>query len=244
MSNLGYIESYFKGELLPDERRQFEQRITDDAAFAEEVAFYCSAIAATKDQLVEGRKKQFRELYNNNKDKRKKTAPSLVRKLWPYITAAAVVTGIIITLNIFSNPSPQQMADTYIRKNFEVPMGVTMDTREDSLNKAINLYNENELPAALRLFENLIQKDSTALHAKKMAGIVSLRLQLYDKAIDYFTQLERLTLFSNPGKFYHALTLIKRNQPGDREKAKQLLNEVVDMNLEGKETARTWLKSL
>jgi tetratricopeptide (TPR) repeat protein len=245
MSDLAYIDSYFKGELSADERIKFEQRIADDAAFAGEVAFYCSAVSTVKDQLVEEKKKQFRELYYNDKNKNKKARPSLVKKLWPYIAAAAVITGIIVTLTIVTGPSsPQQMADKYIKEHFEVQMGVTMTDNADSLDAAMQLYNENKLPEALRKFEKIIQTDSITYFPKKMAGIVSLRIGEYDKAIEYFIQLENLQLYSNPGKLYHALTLIKRNRAGDKEMATQLLKQVIDLKLEGKETARKWLKSL
>ena len=49
-------------------------------------------------------------------------------------------------------------------------------------------------------------------------------------------------LFSNPGKFYHALTLMKRNLPGDKDKSYQLLNDVVTNNLAEKNEAEKWLK--
>jgi hypothetical protein len=35
-----------------------------------------------------------------------------------------------------------------------------------------------------------------------------------------------------------------RNQPGDVAKAKQLLQQIVQNDLEGKETAQDWLKRL
>ncbi|HKO81806.1 MAG TPA: hypothetical protein VJU78_15480, partial [Chitinophagaceae bacterium] len=74
------------------------------------------------------------------------------------------------------------------------------------------------------------------------AGIVSLRLEQYDKAVNYFSKIENIKLHANPGKFYHALVLIKRSQPGDMETAKQLLKQVVENDLEGKEEAEKWLK--
>jgi tetratricopeptide (TPR) repeat protein len=140
--------------------------------------------------------------------------------------------------------SPQYLADEYIKQNFEKEMGVKMAGREDSLDAAIRSYNENKLTEALQQFDKIIQTDSIADKAKKMAGIVSLRLGDYDKAIYYFTQLENLKLFSNPGKLYHALALLKRNRTGDKEMAKQLLQQVIEKDLEGKETAQDWLKSL
>jgi tetratricopeptide (TPR) repeat protein len=85
--------------------------------------------------------------------------------------------------------------------------------------------------------------DTSLFEVKKYAGIVSLRLGQYDKAINYFSQLANYTqLYANPGKFYHALTLMKRNRPGDKQTAKILLEQVVQNDLEEKETAQQWLK--
>jgi hypothetical protein len=40
--------------------------------------------------------------------------------------------------------------------------------------------------------------------------------------------LENYTqLYANPGKFYHALTLLERNLPGDKQQVKILLEQVV-----------------
>ena len=67
----------------------------------------------------------------------------------------------------------------------------------------------------------------------------------YDKALGYFDWLAKEQgYFTNPGEFYQALTLLKRNQPGDIQKAKVLLQDVVNKNLTGNETAKEWLKDL
>ena len=76
---------------------------------------------------------------------------------------------------------------------------------------------------------------------KKYLGIVYLRLGNYQKALFYFHQFESDTLYSNPSVFYQALTLLKRNLPGDKEKARELLQQVRDNDLEGKEFAQKWL---
>ena len=55
---------------------------------------------------------------------------------------------------------------------------------------------------------------------------------------------EQKGYFDNPGEFYQALTLMKRNLPGDKQKAKILLQEVVNKNLTDNETAQDWLKDL
>jgi tetratricopeptide (TPR) repeat protein len=242
MINLEYIDRYFKGELSAEEIIDFDQKISTDTGFAEEVFLYCSAMQLGREKLGLEKKERFRELYRLSKEKKKSTAPGLVRKWWPYVAAAAVIAGIIFgTLGHFKPFSLQQNADRFISQRLET-VSVQMGNSGDSLQQAIGMYNENKLAESLPLFERIIQKEEKTDEAKKMAGIVSLRLGEYDKAIVYFSALEALPLFSNPGKFYHALTLIKRNRAGDREAAISLLKQVVDENLEEKETAADWLE--
>ena len=78
----------------------------------------------------------------------------------------------------------------------------------------------------------------------KLAGIVCLRLKQYDKALEYFRRLETIPLEVNPGKFYHALALVERGTPEDLRNAKIILKQVIEKDLDGKETAAEWLKKL
>jgi tetratricopeptide (TPR) repeat protein len=120
-----------------------------------------------------------------------------------------------------------------------------MSSRADSMQMGLKLYNEGKFPEALQQFETIIQSDTANFTAKKYAGIVSLRLREYDKALLYFKQLETYTdLYANPALFYQALTLMERNRTDDAAKAKQLLEQVVQNDLEGKEVAEEWLKKL
>jgi tetratricopeptide (TPR) repeat protein len=161
------------------------------------------------------------------------------------VAAAAVIACIIFgTLTFFGPASLQQKADSFISQRLET-VSVQMSDEPDNLQQALALYNKNKLAESLPLFENIIQTTGgKSDKAQKMAGIVSLRLGEYDKAIVYFSALEKITLFSNPGKFLHALTLIKRNHKGDKEAATSLLQQVVNENLEEKETAANWLKDI
>ncbi len=51
-------------------------------------------------------------------------------------------------------------------------------------------------------------------------------------------------LYSNHAFIYEALTLMKRNLPGDAAKAKQVLQYIVNNDQEGKEFAQEWLKKM
>ncbi|HKC35456.1 MAG TPA: tetratricopeptide repeat protein, partial [Chitinophagaceae bacterium] len=139
--------------------------------------------------------------------------------------------------------SPAQLAESYIGSHLN-SLSIRMGENSDSMQAGLDLFNKGQLNDAAQKFENIIQHDSDNADAKKFAGIVYLRLANYDKALQYFQQLEKYSLFSNPAKFYQALTLMKRNAPGDKQEAQQLLQEFGKSNSGGKEKeiARQWLE--
>ena len=160
------------------------------------------------------------------------------------MAAAAIMAALLVGWLVWMKPvSPQQMADTYINKELS-SFGVSMGSRQDSLQAAIQLYNEGKDKEALQQFENMAVANTSDVTALRYAGIVSLKLGLYSQALQHFKQLEQYPgLYSNPGKFYYALTLMKRNAPGDATQARQLLQQVAQSSdLDGKQQAQQWLK--
>jgi tetratricopeptide (TPR) repeat protein len=255
MDSLEYIDDYFKGLLTADQKKEFEQRILSDPSFAEELAFYLNAQAILKDEVEEEKKARFRELYRQNPpvdagaDPGADTAGgpvvrrlSPVRKLWPYLAAASVLILIVAAWLLSGTGSgPDRLADQYIHGQLQ-NLPVKMSSVQDSLQKAIALYNADSLPEALVRFGQLLQRDSARAQARVYSGIVCLRLDKYDEALDHFRQLEAdTTLYNNPALFYESLTLMKRNHPGDSQKARQLLQLVVDRDLDKKEDAQRLL---
>lgn len=239
--NLEYIDQYFKKELSPEESGQLEQRIEDDPAFAEEVAFYLSTKEALRAQLAGEKKERFRNIYNNRETPVVRMNP--IRKLWPYVSAAAV-TIVLVARFVFFNVavSPTELAGDYIKENFQ-DLGGTMGAGMDSIKIGKLYFKEGRLDSAQIYFESLLLRDSSSFEVTKYAGITCLRTKQYDKAIEYFSRMERgVGKYSNPGMFYHSITLIERNQPGDKEEAKKLLTQVRDNNLTGSDKAKKWLK--
>jgi tetratricopeptide (TPR) repeat protein len=239
MDNLEYIDRYFKKELSPEDSSLFEEKIASDPAFAEEAAFYLSALQLAGEQTRVEQKQRFLELYGNHPLSKKK---SPVRKLGYYLAAAAVITGILFGARlIFKIVPTQQLADRYISENFQT-LGVQMSSREDSIQTGLRLYNEGKTTEALQHFEKIIRTDTANFTAKEYAGIISLRLRDYDKALAYFEELETYsTLYANPALLYQAVTLMERNRTGDAGRAKNILQEIVRKNAEGTKIAKEWL---
>jgi tetratricopeptide (TPR) repeat protein len=240
--NMEYIDHYFVGKMSVEEKKEFEKRLADDSEFADDVAFYLSAMQVAREESVSEKKSRFKELYRQNNETMARPV-SMLRKLWPYMSAAAILLVVFLAWTFFlKSPSPQQLAGQYIEKELK-ELGVQMSTTADSLELGKRRYNEGKLEESLQIFEGVAISDPSSPDAKKFAGIVYLRLNQYDKALHYFKQLENQKgLFANPGAFYQALTLMRRNLPNDELEAKKLLGQVVEQDLEGKETAEEWLK--
>jgi len=241
MDNTEYIESYFKGANSDLQKRQFEEKIMQDESFAEEVAFYISANGVVWQQLQEEKKQRFGELY---KEGRVISLRKPVKTLWRYMAAASVAAVIVLSWFLLGDKtSPRELADKYVKENWQI-LPVTMGT-QDSLQTGLDLFNSGKLTDALSIFEKLAKDHPESRDAQKFAGIVSERMQNFDKALSYFSQLENDTaLYSNPGKFYKAITLLERNKSGDKAAAKLLLQQVIEKDLEGKNEAVQWIKKL
>jgi tetratricopeptide (TPR) repeat protein len=243
MDNLEYIDTYFGGGLPPEETGQFDKRIREDPAFAEEVSWYLAAHAALQEANREERKTRFRELY------RREAVPPTTAKLfsrgWLKVGVAAAVLALIVLSWVFfiRTPDASALADRYIRQNLAVlplKMGKT-----DHIQTGIALYDSAKFSDALREFESLLRSDSLNATALLDAGIVSLRMENYDKALKYLMTAQNHTDPEvNPALFYTSLTLLRRNHPGDKDAAKQQLRRIVRENLNKKEDARELLSKM
>ena len=173
------------------------------------------------------------------------TQPAKVFKMRPWyaVAAAASIIGILFLVISLGQNKPEQLASNYIQQNLQT-LSITMDGSKDSLQTAINNYNKKEYAAAQSIFQDIYTRSNTQTEALKYSGLTYLMQNNYAQAIAKFDELAaKENLFSNPGLFYKALALLKRNTGDDKETAKKLLKEVVDKKLEGSREAAAWLKA-
>ncbi|HZG24970.1 MAG TPA: tetratricopeptide repeat protein, partial [Chitinophagaceae bacterium] len=219
MEILEYIDAYYTGDRSAADTAAFEERVVKDPEFAEAVAFYISVIQTAQDQNSAEKKKHFRALYLEGKPP---ANTGNTRRLWPYVAAAAaVIVAFFFGLSFYMQPhEPPQLADEFINGHLR-KVGVQMSADLDSLEAGKALYNQGNFRDALDRFRAVIENDPQNFEAVKMAGITALQLKNFDQALGYFTKMEaHEELYVNHGKFYHALTLMKRNGAGDKEQAK------------------------
>lgn len=237
---LAQIEKYLNNEMSLSERQVFENQLLTDGELVNELAFYTHLKLANQELAREKRKAEFDAL-------RKEISNRPSGKIKPMIWISGVAASVILALGFWwlSNtalPNSAEYADTYIQEHFE-NLPVKMDGNADSLQMGLRLFNEQKLSEAQAIFEEILQRKNVDSEAIKYAGITALRLKQFDKAIVYFQALSlQKNLYSNPGKFYEALVLMKQ-QPINKKEVETLLNEVIDNNLEGNQEARKLIDS-
>lgn len=242
MKHLEYIDDYFKAADKSLLSRQFDQKLQEDPSFAEEVAFYLTTVHVLKEQIKAEKLQRFRTIWQQQREQ-PVTAPKKapVIRILAYSAIAAAVVGITLMITVWLLPgSKQQMADGYIQQRLNT-LGVNMGGSVDSLQLSKDLYNQGKFAEARQLLEEMLKNNRKNLSALEFAGVTSLRLKQYDSALIQFKQLAAIRSYNNPGIFYQALTLMKRNKPDDLDTAKVLLQQVVKDNLAEKEMAREWL---
>lgn len=238
-----YIDQYFNGELSAPEKAAFEEKCESDPRFAEDVAFYIQVRSGLKHELHEEKKKLFHEEYVRLSAQQIAKTQSPVRKLFPYFAAAAAAC-IILFIGwqfFFKTASSEAIADQYINENLQ-ELSIQMGNTRDSLEKGVAAYNDKNYKLAESIFTVLASNNA---EARKYLGMTYLVTGDYNKAINQFETLAKNTeLYANPGLFYQAVSLMKRNAYGDKAHAKKLLEEVIQKDLPGKKESEEWIKKL
>lgn len=249
------IVQYLDGELSPEERLNFESAMEKDEELAQMVKLYSTIEKEMTQQ----------EIYSSNETALKNTLSALnakyflsdhaqhsaeknavVKKInfakWlPYAVAASVI--IVAALVFLIKPSPHQLAEDYIAQHLSTLSLTMAGTAADTMQAGISAYNNKEYNKAKLLFAGYSGNHPESSDAKKYAGIVYLTTKQYDSALYVFDELSNIkSLYSNPGNFLKAVTLLKRNAEGDKAAAKELLEKVVAQKSEGSEEAAEWLK--
>lgn len=233
---IDYIDAYFSHALEENERQQFETRCSSDEAFAGEVAFYLSARAAAREALLQQKTEQWKTSAEVNKNIPLKPVKKSVVIRWMPYAAAACVIFVMAFYFLFYQYTPQRLAADYLNK---IDLKQTMDAGHDSVQMGISDYKSRNYPQALIIFNDVITRDEKNSDAKKYAGLSYLQLKEYDKALAMFKELSGMrSLAFNSGDMLQATTLLERNQPGDKEQAKTLLEKVVRENEEGSKKAK------
>lgn len=183
---------------------------------------------------------------SNEQEKKSATIPLFSRKyLKLYVLSAAAIAVFVLSFFIFfaSKKDVNTLAINYYHDNLQ-QLSQTMGNSDDSLQLGIAAYNNSEFEKALSYFENVSKTHPENSDAKKYTGLSYLAKRDFENALKEFEALAQMpNLYSNPGLFLKAITLLMRNQNGDRQSARKILEQLANENEEGSKESKEWLKS-
>jgi tetratricopeptide (TPR) repeat protein len=236
MADLDHIEDYFEGRCTDTEKQTFEERCTVDQDFAENVAFYVQTRQLLREELLNQKRTEWR------RSAKSRPLPWL-RTRYIAIAMATAAVLLLFSLYLVIKPSgPAQLANQYIHSHYN-RLSQTMSGAGDNLQLGITAYNNGSFPLALQRFTAFAHTHPGNADALLFTGLVYLRQNNYDQALQQFDTLAaKPALYSNPGPFLKAVTLLQRDAAGDRIAARQLLREIVQKQLDGSTEAAAWLK--
>ena len=159
------------------------------------------------------------------------------------VAASLLVLLVVYALFFQSSRSPEYLAENYVDTHLR-QLSQTMDASQDHLQLGISAYNEGDFDRALEHFQQVLKNAPDNYEAFKNIGLVYLMTGQYEMALQQFDELAEMeNLYSNPGKFLKAVTLMRRNEATDKQEAKNLLEQVVREDASGRDQAEEWLKS-
>lgn len=238
-----YIESYFQQTLSNEERSVFESRLETDETFAKEVALYITARQALRETLLQQKTQQWKteEVATPEETPIIPISKRTSFTRWLTYAAAACVLLVAAMFLFETTTSPKTLAANYVKTKY-VHLSQEMGADTDDMVKGMSAYNNKDYAAALPYFKSVEKNDPTNSDVKKFTGLTYLQLKDYDKAIQQFDELAAIKLEFNSGDFLKAVALLERDNDGDKEAAKTLLDKVATNKEVDYEQADEWRK--
>ncbi|MDQ3292365.1 MAG: tetratricopeptide repeat protein [Bacteroidota bacterium] len=266
------IEEYLNGEMNAEEKELFEAALSSDKELLKVFKVYSAIETEMQEaeefSLQEIALKNTLQELNKEYFKSEPRQEAKVVKFYSdniFKLSASIAASIAIIIAVYfgflqQGKNIKLLADNYFEENLQqinqtvstsedtLQFGIAgknrqKDTTQDSLQMGVTAYNNQEFDAALRVFRKISTDYPENREAKKYTGLVFLNTENYDKALKEFEDLSQIKeMPNNPGLFLQAVTLMRRNNQGDKQKAKELLKQVVETNAEGSQEAAQWLK--
>lgn len=266
------IADYLDGEMSEEEKVRFKEALSSDKELAFAFKVYLTIEkemrVSEKNKVQDNALKS--TLHSLNKQYFKFQTPQAAKVIPLYsstifkimATVAASIAIVLVIYFSFFQPENniQVLANAYFKENLQhlnqtksdpadtLQFGIAgkikkKNTTQDSLQLGIIAYNNQDYNKALKYFQEIYKNHPEFSEAKKYTGFIFLATKEYDKALQVFDDLATIKNTSNnSGLFLKALTYMQRNQDSDKQKAKQLLEQVVNNRAEGYKEAEQWLK--
>lgn len=250
------FDLYLNGKMSSEEKSYFEAELSSDSELYSTFEIYrtIEVTMQEKENHMVNDRALLTSLHALNERYFKPERPLQDARVTPlysgklfrmFTLMAAAIAIILISYFVFfpSGDKVKVLATSYYNENL-LQLSQTMGNADDSLQSGIAAYNNKDYNTALAYFKNIYNSHPENSEAKKYVGLAYLAKRDYTHALQAFDELSQMqNLYSNPGLFLKAVTLLMRDKSGDRKSAKQIMEKLAEENAEGSRESKEWLKS-
>ena len=213
-----FIERYFDKDLTATELIEYQELLETNLDFQKEVELFEKALKAIKLKHISDMKDHVRSIRN------KKINSSTSSKLGWMRIAASIVLLAVVGLGFYA----QQYKASKLYENAYAPAGdyiTNMDADMSTMEKAMELYNKEELTAAIEAFAEIENTNPENQVAKFYLGQSLLQAGQDEQAIKTLSQVSGD--YHPEALWYVALTQLKM---GNETAALESLDHIIEEN--------------
>ena len=203
------IEAYIDGTLNEEQKKEFDERVNDEY-FAKELHTQIEMVEGVKTAEKEKLKSQYKAMLDES------SSPASTKKFSPKYLWIALLLLLLVLIYFgrtsFSTPMQEDIFADFFSPlpPLEIQRGVAGENMEYI--KALRSYQEENYPAALVQFEELMDADPLIPNYKLYGGISALATNQTDRASSLLTQVWVAgdDFSRQHAEWYYTLTLLRQ----------------------------------
>jgi tetratricopeptide (TPR) repeat protein len=236
-----------EGELDPLTTARFEEDLKNNPVLRSELKLYMEVDEALADTEIINLRLQLREMQEEMISKpEKRIAGKPVRQIIRFSAAATLL--VLLSFGTF-NIVRYGFGDQRLLGKYYVPYEMTMVNRTGNsginrmMHEALMLYENKEYREAVRIFEQVLEKDPSQMATRLYSGISFFEIKEYQKASNSFNKIieHRDNLYIEQAEWYLGFCLLMRDE---KEKAIRQFEKIVKEKGFYSEKAKQILKRL
>lgn len=218
-----YIEQYLKGELAPQEKAEFENRMKNDPALAEEVSLHKDIIIGLETHFNSNLKSKLQQVEKEQswqkEEEPEKEGRMLPFNIRPILAVAASLLILLVAGYLFidSTPNNQELFAAYYQPYPNIVNPVERSADKNLNDQGLFYYENGDYFSAIRAFENQLATDPANVAWKFYRGVSLLQV---DKAESAAQDLRQVIQSNNiqfvvPAQWYLGLATLKMGNKGE-----------------------------
>ena len=234
-------DRYYNGQLTKDELVAINQRIKNEADFANQIKQFVKAKEAIKTDARTLLRQQVAERVELGK---KKTEGKPKPRIWVAAALILIVVGLPTTMTFFDNGG-HVSTSALIKDNYEVPsISARGNETQQQWMDAAMAYDKGSYEEAIQLLTQLAQDPTTGnlSEVHLYLGVSLIETEQPLEAIGYFEKIKPDSFLYPKAQWYTAIAYLKE---GDHKKAAEQLKSIANSPKHyKKEAAANILKEL